>query len=196
MTTSTTPTSELEAVNLMLSAIGESPLSSLSDTTVVDAVLARNILSEVSRAVQSDGWHFNTETAFPLLPDFTSKEINVPANCLRVVTVYPDEEVDAVHRGKRLYDRKNHTYQFSKGLKVDMVVVLPFEELPETARRYIAVQAARVFQGRSVGSDTLHAFTALDERNALVALKRAEGVTGKHNILTDSWSVARILQRH
>jgi hypothetical protein len=195
MTTSTTPTTELEAINLMLSVIGESPLSSLDDTTVVDAVLARQVLSEVSRTVQTTGWHFNTEIAFPLLPEVPSSEIPVPPNCLRVQTVYPDDLTDAVHRGSRLYDRLNHTYQFSKGLKVDMVVLLPFDELPETARHYIAVRAARVFQGRTVGSETLHAFSQEDETRARAALKKAEGVTGKHNALSDSWSVNRIIQR-
>lgn len=195
MTTSTTPTTELEAVNLMLAVIGESPLSSLDDSTVVDAVLARNVLSEVSRAVQTKGWHFNTETEFPLLPDASTKEISVPTNCLRVVTTYPTSDVDAVHRGKRLYDRKNHTYQFTKTVTVDMVVVLPFDELPETARHYIAVRASRVFQARTVGSETLYSFSKQDEQDALTALKKAEGVTGKHNILTGSYSVSRILER-
>lgn len=194
MTTSTTPTTELEAVNLMLSVIGESPLSSLNDSTVVDAVLARNILSEVSRAVQTKGWHFNIEKAFPLLPDAYTKEISVPTNCLRVVTVYPTQDVEAVHRGQRLYDRANHTYQFAKTVKVDMAVALPFDELPETARHYIAIRAARVFQARSVGSDTLYAFSDKDEKDALVALKKAEGVTGKHNIFNGG-STSRILER-
>lgn len=195
MTTVTTPTTELEAVNLMLSVIGESPLSSLNDTTVVDAVLARQVLSEVSRTVQSKGWHFNTEKAFPLLPEVFSKEISVPANCLRVDTVYPNADVDAVHRGTRLYDRKNHTYQFDKSLKVDMVVLLPFDELPEAARYYIAVRAARVFQARTVGSESLWQFSAQDEKDALVAFKKAEGNTADHNILTGSTSVARVLRR-
>lgn len=195
MTTATTPTTELEAVNLMLSVIGESPLSSLSSTTVVDAVLARQVLSEVSRTVQSKGWHYNTEKAYPLLPDVYSKTISVPSNCLRVDTVYPTEDVDAVHRGTRLYDRKNHTYQFDKSLKVDMVILLPFDELPEAARYYIAVRAARVFQARTVGSDALWQFSAQDEKDALVAFKKAEGNTADHNILTGNNSVARILQR-
>lgn len=195
MTTSSSPTSELDAVNLMLQVIGESPLSSLSDSTVVYSVTAQQILNEVSRAVQTRGWHFNIEKSFPLLPNLTTKEILVPLNCLRVDTVVPDDGVDAVHRGTRLYDRQNHTYQFNKGLKVDMVVFLPFEELPETARYYIAVKAARVFQARTVGSDALYQFTAVDERDAHVAFKKAEGTNADHNILNDSWSVQRILQR-
>lgn len=195
MTTATTPTSELDAINLMLSVIGESPISTLSSITVVDAVLARQILSEVSRAVQSTGWHFNIEKAYPLLPSLPSHEISVPLNCIRVDTVYPDQDVDAVHRGTRMYDRRNHTYAFTKSLKVDMVVALPFEELPESARYYIAVRAARVFQARTVGSDALYQFTAQEEKDARVAFKKAEGSTADHNMLTDSWSVAQTLQR-
>jgi hypothetical protein len=76
-----------------------------------------------------------------------------------------------------------------------MVVVLQFDELPETARHYVSVRAARVFQARTVGSQLLYSFTDKDERDALVSLKRAEGVTGKHNILSGSYSVSRILQR-
>jgi hypothetical protein len=195
MTTSTTPTTELDAVNLMLSVIGESPLSTLLDVTVVDAVMSQQVLSEVSRTVQARGWHFNTEKKYPLLPDAITGEINVPLNCLRVDTTYPDQDTDAVHRGKRLYNRRTHTYQFTKGVMVDMVVVLPFEELPETARHYIAVRAAREFQARTVGSDSLYSFTAQNEKDARSTFIKAEGVTADHNILTGSWSVSNILQR-
>lgn len=195
MTTSTTPTSELDAVNLMLSVIGESPLSNLSGITMVYAVLAKQVLSEISRSVQTRGWHFNLEKDYPLLPNALTGEIPVPSNCLRVDSVYPDQDTDAVHRGSRLYDRRNHTYIFSKGLKVDMVIALPFEELPESARYYIAVRAAREFQARTVGSDALYSFTAQNEKDARVAFMKSEGATADHNMLTDSWSVARTLQR-
>jgi hypothetical protein len=193
--TVTTPTTELEAVNLMLSVIGESPISSLSDSSMVDAVLARQVLTEVSRTVQSKGWHFNTEKFYPLLPTVYEKEIKVPSNCLKVDTVSPDGEIDVVHRGSRLYDRTNHTYKFDKGVKVDMVVFLPFNEIPEAARHYIAVRAARVFQARNVGAEALWQFTAQDERDALTTFKKAEGDTADHNILSGSNSVARIIRR-
>ncbi|QDB71020.1 tail tubular protein A [Bordetella phage vB_BbrP_BB8] len=195
MTTAVTPTTELEAVNLMLDVIGESPISSLNDSAVVDAVKAKAVLSEVSRAVQQKGWHFNTEKDYELVPTVFEKEIQLPGNFLRVDTVGPDKATDVVQRGNRLYDRRKHTYKFDKSLKVDMVVLLPFEELPEAARYYIAVRAARVFQARTVGSESLYQFTAEDERLALVDLKKAEGVTGDHNMFTGSWSVAKMLNR-
>lgn len=179
----------------MLSVIGESPINSLHSPAVADAVTAQAVLSEVSRAVQSTGWHFNTEENYTLVPAAFSKEIPVPSNCLRVVSSGQDRGVDVVQRGSRLYNREKHTYKFDKGLTVDMVVLLPFNELPETARYYITIRAARTFQARVVGSEALYQFTAQDEQLALSALKKAEGVTGGHNMFTGSWSVSRILSR-
>ncbi|QBE66838.1 phage tail protein [Pseudoduganella lutea] len=194
MPTATTPTSELDAVNLMLQVIGESPISSLSGPPVVDAVIAQQVLAETLREVQSQGWHFNTEKEYPLVPSFETNEISVPLNTLRVDTIGPDQGIDVVHRGTRLYDRKKHTYEFSRTLKVDLVVLLPFEELPQAARHYITVKAARKFQARAVGSDTLYQFTQADEVEARRIFKKAEGATADHNFLTGT-TVTRILQR-
>jgi hypothetical protein len=196
MSTVLTPTTELEAINTILSVIGESPISSTSEiSSVADAVTAQSILSEVSRQVQTKGWHFNTDKEITLSPDTYSGEITVPTNCLRVDSSGADREVDVVHRGTKLYDRKNHTYKISKQIVVDMVVLLPFTELPQAARHYITIKAARIFQSRTVGSDALYQFTTLDERDAMIDLKRAEGITGDYNILTGNPTVFRSLRR-
>lgn len=196
MSTVLTPTSELEAINTILSVIGESPISTLSEiSSVADAVTAQSILSEVSRQVQTKGWHFNTDKEITLSPDTYSGEITVPSNCLRVDSVTDDRDVDVVQRGNKLYDRKKHTYKISKQIKVDMVVLLPFSEIPQAARHYITVKAARIFQARTVGSEALYQFSAQDERDALVDLKKAEGVTGDYNILSGNPTVFRSLRR-
>lgn len=196
MTTVLTPTSELEAINTILSVIGESPISSLSDiSSVADAVTAQSILSEVSRQVQTKGWHFNTEKNFELSPDAFSKEIVMPSNALRVDPMGDDRETDAVQRGNRLYDRTKHTFQFSKSIKCDIVLLLPFDQLPQAARHYVTIKAARIFQSRTVGSEALYQFTALDEKDALLDLKRNEGITGDYNILTSNPTVFRSLIR-
>lgn len=195
MATVVTPTTELEAVNIMLAVIGESPINSLNSPAVVDAVTAQAVLSEISRAVQTTGWHFNIEEELTLTPTLFGGELQLPGNCLRVSPSAEYQDVDVAQRGSRLYDRRNHTYVFAKSMKVDMVILLPFNELPESARYYITIRAARTFQARTVGSEALYQFTAQDEAMALSALKKAEGITGNHNMFTDSWSVAKILQR-
>ena len=193
-----TPTTELEAVNTMLSTIGESPVNSLGVTGVVDAVTAKTILGSVNRDVQSDSWSFNTDKAFPLLVEaFAPFYILVPSTALQVDAAGNDKGLDVVVRGTKLYDRTTHTYSFTDRTKVecDITWLLPFDELPEAARRYITIRAARIFQDRVVGSDLLHSFNAQDEQSARWRLKKHENKTADRNFLTGNYSVGRIIDR-
>lgn len=190
-----TPTTELEAINQMLSVIGESPVNTVEDTGVIDAVVARQILAQCSRDTQVVGWHWNTEIDFPLTPTFPEGELLLPPNTLKVDTTGRDADLDLVQRGNRLYDRKNHTFQVKRDVKIEIVLFLPFEELPEAARSYIAIRAARTFQERMVGSETLWQFNSRDELKAWANLQNAEAETLDLNVLTDSPSVAAVLDR-
>lgn len=192
-----TLTSELDAINIMLGTIGESPINSLDAATgVVDAVTARAILAEVSVQVQEEGWHFNTEYEFVLTPSLDTKEISVPANAIEVdASAYDRNDIDVAIRGNRLYDRKNKTFQFQQDIKADLTILLEFNELPQAARHYITVRAARVFQQRVVGSDILGSFSEKDEVRALRSMRRYESKTADYNILTGNYSVMRIIDR-
>lgn len=191
MTTPQTMT-ELEAVNLMLSVIGEAPVNQIEGAATADVIQATSILNEVSRQVQSMGWHFNTEKNYPLVPDIDG-HIALAANMVRV-DADNEPEVDVVQRGTRLYNRKKHTFKFERTLKAEVVFLLDFTELPQVARQYIVIRAARIFQDRMVGADSIHAYTAEDEQKALSDLKEAEGDTGDHNIF-NSYDAARPLRR-
>lgn len=187
-------TTELDAVNIMLGTIGETPINSIEAASgVSDAVIARQILNEVSIQVQEEGWHFNVETNFVLTPAYPSKEIFVPDNCIEVDA--EDTRVDVAIRGNRLYDRINHTFEFDAELKCNIVLLLPFEDLPQAARHYVTIRAARVFQQRVVGSQVLGTFTEKDEMRARMALRRYESKTADYNILTGNYSVMRVLDR-
>lgn len=188
-------TTELDAVNTMLGTIGESPISSLDAATgVVDAVTARQVLNEISIQVQEEGWHFNTETNFELTPTSTG-EIFVPANTLEVDTVDQDRFTDVALRGLRLYDRTNKTYVFSKSLRCELILLLDWTDLPQAARHYIMIRAARVFQQRVVGSETLNGFTSQDEARARAVIQRYDAKTADYNILTDNYDVMNIIER-
>ena len=52
---------ELDAVNDILSAIGESPVSTLEGDVNADVVNARRILTKINRMEQSKGWTFNID---------------------------------------------------------------------------------------------------------------------------------------
>jgi len=189
------PTTELEAVNTMLSSIGEAPVNTIEDNGVVDAVMARQILNSVSREVQSRGWHFNTEKEYTITPSYPDGEMVLPKTLLRIDTTSIDRDIDVVQRGQCLYDRRKHTFKFDTALKVDMIILLPFDELPEPARQYITIRSSRIFQERVVGSSELSNFSMKDELRALVALREMEAETADYNILTDNYSVARVLER-
>jgi hypothetical protein len=191
-----TPTTELDAVNTMLSTIGESPINSLEGAAgVVDAVIAKQVLREISVQVQEEGWHFNTEKNFTLTPDALDGSITVPGNCIQCDATGSAEVPDVVVRGQRLYNKIDHTFTFEKPLKVDMVILLDFQELPQAARHYITIRAARVFQQRVIGSQTLGAFTEKDEVRARAAVVKLNTETADTNILTGSRYMYSILGR-
>lgn len=191
--TTPTPMTELAAVNTMLSVIGEAPVNSLEVSGLSDVAIAKTILMESSRAVQEKGWHFNTEDNYELAVDGDGS-IALPENILRV-DASPEEALDLVQRGNRLYDRENHTFNIGRSVKCTIVIGLPFTDLPAAARYYITIKAARMFQKRILGSDILERFTQEDEVNAMVALRDADTDVADYNLLTGSADVFMILER-
>ena len=65
---------------------------------------------------------------------------------------------------------------------VTQVLLLPFNEIPEQAKRYITIRSARVFHDRTLGANTLHKFSQEDEKQALSILRNAEMRTGDYTI--------------
>jgi hypothetical protein len=187
-----TPTTKLEAINIMLSTIGESPVNSLQ-SGLVDAELAETILENISKSVQAEGWNFNREQRLEVSPTVAG-EIVVPLNTLRADASLVTNSKDLVQRGSRMYDKQKHTYNIGEAVKLDLIIELDFTELPEVARRYIAIKSARVFQDRVVGSDALHSFTMQDEASAYFQLKDFELDTEDYNIM-DNYDVYRVLDR-
>ena len=183
-----TLTSKLEAVNSMLGHIGESPVNSISDTNAlpISAATAISVLDEVSRSVQAEGWHFNTELKVTLSPAGDGT-ITLSDDILEVDTT--DTSIDIAQRGLSLFDRSNNTSVFSKALEVNLTRLLDFTSLPEAARRYITLRSSRVFQGRMVGSRELEALIARDEYNARADLMDTEGNNSDRTIF-DSYAVA------
>lgn len=193
-TTYLTPTTELMAVNNMLASIGESRVNTLDDLDVEDAGIALDTLRSVSRATQLVGWNWNTDDDLVLDPNVDG-EIEVPSNTLKVTVTKERPDLKIAWRGRRLYDRANHTYTFTEPVKVDLVSMLPFEELPEAARQFIFVTAGAIFQQGVIGSVTLDRFSDKNIAAARLALEADEAETGRYNIFTGDWSVTRIIQR-
>lgn len=194
MATTTALTSELEAINIMLDCIGEAPVSSLATSGLEDVAKARACLDEISREVQQKDWGFNYEVDYPLLRAVDGT-ITVPSNTLEVSLTEPRTDMDITLRGTRLYDKKNHTFTFTDDIDVNIKFLLEWSDLPQAARNYIAIRAARVFQGRSFGSDTKHKFSEDQEFMALTNLKNTNGRQENYNMLSGSYSAFSVIER-
>jgi hypothetical protein len=72
------PTTELEAVNAMLSAIGEAPVDDVEAPTQADVEMAVTILRNTCREVQTMGWRFNTEFGLAIAPTVEAFEWTDP----------------------------------------------------------------------------------------------------------------------
>lgn len=190
--TMATLTTKLDAVNTMLGYVTEAPVNSIANTTSLppSAALAKGVIDEVSREVQQDGWHFNTAQDYKLEANASNKFV-LPDNVLQVDTV--DTTYDVVQRGTTLFDRKNYTDVFTEDeLKVNITFLLEYEELPEQARRYIALKASRMFANRLVGSREIEALIYRDEIRAKAAMEEAEGNNSDRTIFDNYDTATRI----
>ena len=184
---------QLQAVNTMLGYIGEAPVNSISNTTElpVSAANAVSILDETSKEVQSNGWHFNTEREITLIGNAADGKITLDADVLQVDHEGTDD-IDLVQRGTSLFDRKNNTDVFSEEIKVTVVKELPWDSLPEQARRYITLRATRYLQSRIVGSRELEALILRDEFAAKANLETSDNRNADRTIFDNYDTYTRV----
>jgi hypothetical protein len=188
------PTTKLEAVNMLLEGIMESPVNSVDGSGLQEADLASVMIDRVSREVQKKGWHWNTLINYVITPD-TDGNIVLPKTTLGVDTMGKSAYLDLVQRADKLYNRETNTFNIGSPVTVELVLNLPYEELPENARWFIAVRATRKFQQKQLGSSELSEFDRTDEQDAYFDMIDEEADTRDYNMLRDSASVMRILNR-
>lgn len=183
----TSLTSELDAINIMLATLGEAPINTIESEEGIppDVAIAKNTLEEINREVQSRGWSFNTEEKIKLIPS-EEGEIALPANCLGFFPSLFDNAL--IQRGNRVYDKFKHTYNIGRDIEADVILLLNFEELPEVAKRFITIKAARIFQDRALSSEVLYKITSKDEQIAEVALISFNAELERNNINQDPYS--------
>ena len=176
-------TTELECINIMLAAIGEAPVNSLTGTVPVDVRIAQSTLTEVNKQVQSEGWSFNTEIDVTLTRN-ASNNVVLGTDVLRVdAQTHDHPSIDPIQRGLKLYDRKNNTFIFDEDLKCTVVYFRSFDELPEQARSYMTIKAARIFVDRFVSDQSLRTYTQEDEIRARSVLMETDLSNADHNML-------------
>ena len=185
MTTET----DLSSVNSILGAIGQAPISRMyhkvnGELEYINPEISfvHQLLKEVDIDVQNEGWVYNREENYPLIPD-ADGFIKVPDKVLRMDIsegqVYRD--TDVVRRQDKLYDKVNHTYKFRiKQLRFDITWHFPFEDLPSVFQRYITLRASGRAATQLVSNPNLVQLLGTQEAQARAACLEYECNQGDH----------------
>jgi hypothetical protein len=182
----------LEAVNELLESIGQTPVSSLENVGLGDVNTARSLLNRVTRAVQLHGFDFNTDDDYELTPD-TNGLILVPEGVLRID---PMDKASTLKRRRHpegqwaIWNTPEQSWVHEDPVTFRIIWAYPFEDMPDSARHYVALSAARKFQKRIIGSDTLDGYNADDEDRAWRALSRDERANRDTNLFTRNPTLA------
>ena len=133
---------ELSAVNSILGAIGQSPVTEV-DTANPETSFIYNILRDTNVDVQNEGWHFNTEKHVKYTPD-SNKNILIADNVLRfdVTDGWHNYTTNVVKRDGKLYDKIDHTNEFTGDIYIDEVILYQFTDIPSVFQRYIIIKAS------------------------------------------------------
>ena len=151
----TNATQELPAVNEILASVGQAPVTTL-DQTNPDVAIAYDTLINTSREVQSEGWLFNTEEYYPMTPD-ANGEIVIANNILQIdLHDEKDNSYETVRRSGKLYEKVNHTYDWTTltgwdTVRCDIVWLFDWVDLPRPIQDYVVAKAATVVSTRIVG---------------------------------------------
>ena len=148
----TNATQELPAINQILSSCGQAPVTTL-DQTNPDVAVAYDTLLQVSREVQAEGWTFNKEYHYEFTPD-NDDQILIPSNILQIKLTENSANMDkdGVRRSGKLYDRHNHTYDWTdETVECDVVWEFDWVDLPQPIQDFIVARAATFVSQRIVG---------------------------------------------
>lgn len=139
--------SKVEAVNIILSAIGGAPVDTLDDSDDVDVDNILRLIDRVSRDIQLKGWDFNT-CSLVLTPDALSHKIMWNDSILKFTS---SDGHTYAKRGAYLFDMTDGTFVFDNSITLQVIMAVDFEDLPQTFANYVTAKAALEFQTRYMG---------------------------------------------
>lgn len=177
-------TTKLSAVNEMMSVIGESAIITLDNIGLTVAADAKKQLDTTSRQVQIQGWRFNTDENKALVRNVDGY-ILLPISTLDFKVCGQSSHLDLTERAGKVYNRVEQTFVFTETVYCDVIKLLDFEDLPETARYYITIKAARIFQDRYLGEEDRHIYNRQDEAEAIAVFKKSHTLKSRSTFVSN-----------
>ncbi len=175
---------ELSAVNSILGAIGQAPVTALVYENP-EISFIYNLLRDANVDTQAEGWHFNTEKHVKYKPD-TNGNIIIANDVLQldVSKGWTHRTYDVVRRNGKLYDKIDHTYDFSTldSIDLDVVLLVTFENLPIPFRRYITYRASTKAATQLVANPNLVKLLQGQEALARASIMEYECNQGNHSM--------------
>ena len=176
---------ELSAVNSILGAIGQAPVTSLVYDNPEIAFIY-NLLRDANVDTQAEGWHFNTELHVRYTPDSVTGKIAIANDVLQldVSEGWSRRTYDVVKRSGYLYDKIDHTDDFSTitSIDLDVVKMYNYEDLPTVFKRYITYRASRQAATQLVANPNLAKLITQQESLARAAIMEYECNQGNHSM--------------
>jgi hypothetical protein len=96
---------------------------------------------------------------------------------------------------RAFWDLANHTWSMAEPVKFRLVWGYVFDDLPDSAKNYVTLAAARRFQKRIIGSTELDGYNQEDEERAWSLLLRDDRSAADTNIFRDNPRIARQVNR-
>tara|TARA_R100001530_G_scaffold20727_1_gene17227 strand:- start:551 stop:1186 length:636 start_codon:yes stop_codon:yes gene_type:complete len=180
---------ELDAVNQILSSVGQAPVTTL-DQQNPEVAIALNTLRESNKQVQAEGWVFNTERHYEMTADAVTFEIKYPTNALQIDANRDQhfDDYDPIRREGKLYDRHTHSFEWKDGagaartIQVDVKWLFDFTEVPTAIQNYITARTAVMCAVKMVGDKELVALLNQQEINTRAAALEYETTQGGYSM--------------
>ena len=187
---------ELEAINRMLAAIGQAPITSVDETNP-DVAICKRTLYQVSQEVQSEGWTFNTSYNQKVTPRSSDNRIvirNVTPTPERSYYIqmdlsnntYYSRDKDSIAKADGntiyLYDKTAQSFDWGTDpVEVDIVTYIhQLGELPPAAFNYIVAKASAAVSIRTVGDGQQYNILLQQEGYCRTQLQEYETTQGDY----------------
>ncbi len=180
---------ELSAVNSILGSIGQAPITSLTHNPPdpdplenPEISFIKNLLDEVSKDVQTTGWHFNTQNRVKIEPDANGHFI-IPANAILfdISEGQIDRNRDVVRKDGKLFDLVHNTDVFTQGFYFDIISLYQFVDLPPAIQRYVIARASVRAATQLVTNADLVKLLQMEEQQARANAMEYETEQGDHS---------------
>ncbi len=118
--------------------------------------------------------------------DITESRHALNERWLRVDSDYLSRNIDVCRTGDFLFDKDRNSFQFDFELTIELVLLIPLEDLPPALLDYICSQAAREFQQAARNGQVADGFSSEDVfAKRVVALN--EDAENEDQLIGDRW---------